>query len=1151
MSQQHEPSAEELEAAQRDFRRWAKDRSTGDGRVTEVSLVDVMGVSRHGFGRARKLDWNGHRRSLYWRWRERGAVLQGMDGAELKKLSDEFRTVRDEVRISILAVSESWWKTGGYGGLGAEGLRDGDDVQARVLPQGDGGDGDKSTDADIDANIGNQHRTSGEKSAAGSIEAEIVVGDRVATAAEMADAGVDGTFFKMCADVEAAGLFGEDESIHVDKEGDGTLVLRLDDKVGVAEEREETLLRIRPGRVGVTTLQTFENVLESMGDGHVYSLEIVSQNGEIELLVRTTFPERVAQHISSHYPGSVIQSVMGDEDPMMMKGGETGFRHVLHPSGDEWLPFQVYDEQQVRDGGDPFIDVLGGMMGVDLRVGERLVSRIVLRQQPHDWSEDWRARAMSGTGGENQIIAEKERRRVAEDAEESRRKFSDTQRRSYQNVNDSGAHELVAAFVGLMACVMVAYFLHQLWTEDKLVQFWVYGVGALLLFGLVIVGAWKLGLFRGKKVEEAKYYDPEQVGVRISGSAFQVEVHTLVFLGAGGTNALNRARQLLNTVNGVYRGFDNPLGCRFRVEEVRELRADYSADEGVLAMVLPRDKDGWDVICEQMLFFAVERRRYGLFGKPAEVGVIGVKEIVAFWHVPGEGVELTSLKRVQSKLLAPPSVVLEDGAMVGVSRELDGGRRLIMFPWDVMGRHHLYVARTRQGKSTLMCHVAGEKLGAKARGENPDALVVVDPHSDLIHDILARVPVELMGHVALLDLGGTNRRVGVNLLDTRVFDDRDAAVDAVIGVAKGIWENWGNRMEIILSYTLKAMYEANRQLKREGQLTMLDTAAMLTDKQFRVQVLAKVEDPFILEWWESSHAGWAEEYGKEAIAPVLTRMANYSGNRTVRSILGQRYCTLNVREVIERGDVLLVNTNQSAVGAEIASLVGASILKLVDTFVRKQGEIRENETIRRRRVTLIVDEMQSIQGVDFQSMLSEVGKFGGSLILATQSLSRLDELSPTMRDSILSNIGVLVCFQVNAVDAARLLPELRSEYLTEADITGLPQHNCYVRVATAGEVQAPFSMEVLPPIREDGGVERAVVEGSHRYARDADEVDAELAGVVEQRLSVFRDKIDEEVRGLKVDGNKFGEDGHATGIELEDLGKVGRRRRGERKGGGG
>ena len=277
-------------------------------------------------------------------------------------------------------------------------------------------------------------------------------------------------------------------------------------------------------------------------------------------------------------------------------------------------------------------------------------------------------------------------------------------------------------------------------------------------------------------------------------------------------------------------------------------------------------------------------------------------------------------------------------------------------------------------------------------------------------------------------------------------------------------------------------------------------------------------------------------------------------------ILGQKYCTLNIREVIERGAILLVNTNQSAVGTEIASLVGASVLKLVDTFVRKQGEVRENETIKRRRVTLIVDEMQSLQGVDFQGMLSEVGKFGGSLILATQSLSRLDELSMTMRDSILSNIGVLVCFQVNAVDAERLLPELRSEYLTEADITGLPQHNAYVRVATAGEVQAPFTMQVLPPITEDGRVEGVVNMGSHNYTRDADEVDDELSYLVEQRLENFRTEIQEEVDSLLMDSSmsdddvsemgqsKMGQKKAVVRIILDDLGKAGKKNRKRRRG---
>ena len=1179
-----DPTDEKLRVAQTEFRRWATALMEGENGLPELRLVEMFGISRNGFRSAldEGRDWIKGQRSPYWPWVERRERLLSMDAAKIIRRTDTFRKVGDKVGLKTLAVSQSWWANEGFDGLGVEVRGDGEVVEVNVTAQVDGVS-DDAVDTVVDDATGD-----GDVGEALAAAADEVFGTERSVPAD-ADTSADEdlverTLLKKgrrreldpdltAAEVDATAQDGDaaevDESAQADEATDGDVAVAetedsdVEDPLGPREEwiadgfsitrtrefgedliidvgaegkekAEESLLRIRPGRVGVTTLQSFENVLESMGEGHVYSLEIVSVNGDTELLVRTTYPERVAQHIFSHYPGCVIERVFREDDPMVMREGETGYRHVLRPVGDEWLPFQVYGEQQVRDGGDPLIDVLGGVMGVDLRAGERLVSRVVLRQQPHDWSESWRARGMSGTGGENQLVAERERRRLMEEDNERRKR--DSSRQGDPKYEGSGADDYIVPFIVLGLCAALAWFLYQLWEEDKIFQFWAYGVGAIFGITILALGAWKMGMFKGKKGEEAKYYDPEQVSVRISGSAFQVEVHTLAFLGGGGTNARNRATQLLSTMNGVYRGFDNPLGCRFDVESMRELRHE---EEGA---ALPRVKDRWDILPEQLLGFSVERRRYGMFGKMPPVGVIGVKEIVAFWHIPGEGVELPSLKRAQSKLLVPPSSVLEGGALVGTSREFDGGLRGVFFPFEVMNRHQLYVARTRQGKSTLMCHVASEKLAAKARGENPDALVVVDPHSDLIHDILERVPAELEGRVFLLDLGGINRRVGLNLLDTRVFDDRDAAVEAVIDVAKGIWENWGNRMEIILSYTLKAMYEANRKLRKEGQLTMLDTTAMLTNEKFRVQVLSKVDDPFILEWWETSHAGWVEEYGKEAIAPVLTRMANYSGNKTVRAILGQRSCTLNVREVIERGDVLLVNTNQSAVGTEVASLVGASILKLVDTFVRKQGEIRENETIERRRVTLIVDEMQSIQGVDFQSMLAEVGKYGGSLILATQSLSRLDELAMTMRDSIMANIGVLVCFQVNAVDAARLLPELRSEYLTEADITGLPQHNSYVRVAPGGEVQAPFTMQVLPPVSEDGVVEGIVAGGSYAYTRDGDEVDSELASAVEQRVRGFRQQILEDVKGLKVDEEKVGEDG-VSDIMLEDLGKAEKRTR--------
>ena len=144
---------------------------------------------------------------------------------------------------------------------------------------------------------------------------------------------------------------------------------------------------------------------------------------------------------------------------------------------------------------------------------------------------------------------------------------------------------------------------------------------------------------------------------------------------------------------------------------------------------------------------------------------------------------------------------------------------------------------------------------------------------------------------------------------------------------------------------------------------------------------------------------------------------------------------------------------------------------------------------------VVVDEMQSIPGVDYESMLSELGKFGASFVLATQSLAKLDDLSPTMRDIVLANVGCLAVFQVAASDARTLVWEMGRDRVSEEDITSLPVHHCYVR-ATVGKERVPaFSMKVREPVK--GSVEAAsrVRDAASAYtipAQQADYVDSEF-----------------------------------------------------------
>ena len=190
-------------------------------------------------------------------------------------------------------------------------------------------------------------------------------------------------------------------------------------------------------------------------------------------------------------------------------------------------------------------------------------------------------------------------------------------------------------------------------------------------------------------------------------------------------------------------------------------------------------------------------------------------------------------------------------------------------------------------------------------------------------------------------------------------------------------------------------------------------------------------------------------------------------------------------------------------GRDVAALVGASLLNLVDSVIREQGGVAFSQ---RRGALVVVDEMQSMPGVDYESMLSELGKFGASFILATQSLAKLEDLSPTMRDTILANVGCLAVFQVAGSDARHLVWELGKDRVSEDDIVSLDVHHCYVRATVGKERMPAFSMMVRKPEGGDSAVAeriRAAATGYTLPARDlAGLMEGEAEG--EKKVSEYR-----------------------------------------------
>ena len=449
-----------------------------------------------------------------------------------------------------------------------------------------------------------------------------------------------------------------------------------------------------------------------------------------------------------------------------------------------------------------------------------------------------------------------------------------------------------------------------LWVQDG--EIWkaaLLGTGTAL--GLAVGGwAWHRWKKARKRVE-----DPLLIKEKVSRIAFDAEIQVTAIMPE--TTRPQRAAELLGPVAAAYRHFDNPAGARFKVGRVRPA----APDPDMLHPAGP-----------------------GLFGGRS---VMGVREIACLWHPPGAGDETPLVERSGARALLPSARGVRGGALVGDTTA--GKPRPIRFPDDLLRRHHLYVARTRMGKSTLMHHLVVHKMREKAEGRDNDAIVVIDPHTDLVAGILEHVPESLIDRVRLIDLSDETRSPGINLLDTRVFADRDRTADSVVRVAKGLWEQWGPRMQSILEQTVKTLHEANEQVEAERQYTILDGLKLLSDDNFRKDALKKVSDPYLLEWWARDFGRWHTQYKAEALAPVQTRLSYYASSKRARAILGQRRSTIDLRRTIHDGGVLLVSTSQGTVGRDVAALVGASLLNLVDAVIREQGRLPLAPAQRRSR----------------------------------------------------------------------------------------------------------------------------------------------------------------------------------------------------------
>lgn len=397
---------------------------------------------------------------------------------------------------------------------------------------------------------------------------------------------------------------------------------------------------------------------------------------------------------------------------------------------------------------------------------------------------------------------------------------------------------------------------------------------------------------------------------------------------------------------------------------------------------------------------------------------------------------------------------------VGRTRWRDMKKAFGLLPRD--RRAHMYVVgKTGTGKSSLLEGMIRQDILAG------NGLAVFDPHGDLAERLIEWIGEARKADVIYLNVPDPGQPYGFNPLEGVPPLRRTLAANGIVETLKKLFdEAWGMRLEYILRNALLLLLE-------QPEATLADVVRLFHDKDFRKEAAKRVTNEHVKRFWTTEF----DKYGRqrsEAVTPIENKLGSLLVDPFVSRILTTPKSTFNPREAIDSGKVIIVNLAKGKIGEAPAMLFGGLLVTMLGLAGLARADVPAAD---RRDFFIYADEFQTFTTLALVNMLAELRKYGLGLVLANQFM---DQIDPELRSAILGNVGTLVVFRVGAIDAARLVQELRPD-LDPYDLTLLPNRAFWIRPLVRGESVEAFTGETITlRNKTDHGPAGQHTQASHR-----------------------------------------------------------------------
>ncbi len=363
--------------------------------------------------------------------------------------------------------------------------------------------------------------------------------------------------------------------------------------------------------------------------------------------------------------------------------------------------------------------------------------------------------------------------------------------------------------------------------------------------------------------------------------------------------------------------------------------------------------------------------------------------------------------------------------------------------------HSHVIGTTGGGKTNFLEHIIRQSV------QNGDGVCVIDPHgahpTSLYNSLIAWLfsrGYHRSRHIHLIDPNAESHVTGFNPL---ALPDPQTSVSVIAGTTLEAFEKvWGDEQthgKPTIRRILKATFAALAELR----LT-LSEAELLFDHRdahgVRALVLSKLTDRYARAvLTDLDHLARSDRTGmrfRDEIVGPINRLAEFTSAPAIRRIIGQREHVIDLRQCLDRGDIILANlSGGDAVSDADTELLGRLLTRFLFFHVKRRRTDKP--------FWFYIDECQRFLSGDIPNLLAEARKFACGVTLSHQWQSQLGEPDDQALAAVHNATNLKVSFRVKHPKEAKEIAEAIIPLDLEMPVKAL------IKPTVVGHLRASFN----------------------------------------------------------------------------------------------